>query len=75
LFRSEEGASAAAAHQGIDFAAPGFAHFDQRRPGAFETFARQFLRRANAGFAADGDFAGGAAVRTFNPEKTGAGRV
>ena len=29
------------------------------RPGAFETFAWQFLRRVNAEFAAAGDFAGG----------------
>jgi hypothetical protein len=52
-----------------------FVHLDERRPGAFETFARQFLRRINAEFAADGDLAGGAAVRTFNPEKSGAGRA
>ena len=32
---------------------------DERRPGAFEAFARQFLRRINAEFAAAGDFAGG----------------
>ena len=29
-------------------------HLDERRPGAFETFARQFLRRINAEFAAAG---------------------
>ena len=35
-----------------------FIHANQRRPGAFETFARNFLRRVNAELAADGDFAG-----------------
>src|SRR2546425_13131131 len=34
-------------------------HLDERWPGAFEAFARQFLRRVNAEFAAAGDFAGG----------------
>ena len=34
-------------------------HLDQRRPGAFEAFAGNFLRRINAKFAAAGDFAGG----------------
>ena len=33
-------------------------HLDERRPGAFEDFARQFLCRINAEFAAAGDFAG-----------------
>ena len=37
----------------------GAIHPDKRRPGAFETFARQFLRRIDAEFAAGGDFAGG----------------
>ena len=31
-------------------------HLDERRPGTFETFARQFLRRGDAESAADGDF-------------------
>ena len=39
-----------------------FFHLDKRRPGAFETFARQFVRRVEAEFAADGDFAGGGKV-------------
>ncbi len=34
-------------------------HLDERRPGAFETFARDFLRRVDAEFAAAGDFARG----------------
>ena len=34
-----------------------FIHLDERRPGAFETFARQFLRRVETLFAPDGDFA------------------
>ena len=34
-------------------------HLDERRPGAFETFAGNFLRRINAEFAATGDFARG----------------
>ena len=36
-----------------------FIHLDERRPGAFETFAGEFLRRVDAEFAAAGDFAGG----------------
>ena len=36
-----------------------FIHLDERRPGAFEAFAGEFLRRINAEFAAAGDFAGG----------------
>ena len=36
-----------------------FVHADQRRPRALETFAGNFLRRVDAEFAADGDFAGG----------------
>ena len=43
----------------IYFLSHGFIHLDQRRPGAFEAFARNFLRRVNAEFAAAGDFAGG----------------
>src|SRR5215207_8468750 len=35
-----------------------FIHFDERRPLTFEPFPRQFLRRVDAGLAADGDFAG-----------------
>lgn len=35
------------------------AHLDQRRPGAFEAFADEVLRRANAEFAAACDFTGG----------------
>ena len=31
-------------------------HLDQRRPGAFEAFARNFLRPVDAEFAAAGDF-------------------
>ena len=34
-----------------------FIHLDQRWPGAFETFAGNFLRRVNAQLAAAGDFA------------------
>ena len=34
-----------------------FIHLDERRPGAFETFTGNFLRRVNAQLAADGDFA------------------
>ena len=34
-----------------------FIHLDERRPGAFETFAGNFLRRVNAQLAAAGDFA------------------
>jgi hypothetical protein len=34
-----------------------FIHLNQRRPGAFEAFAGNFLRRVNAEFAAAGDFA------------------
>ena len=34
-------------------------HLDERRPGALEVFAGEFLRRINAEFAADGDFAPG----------------
>src|SRR5437773_7581522 len=34
-------------------------HLDEWRPGAFETFAGEFLRRVYAEFAAAGDFAGG----------------
>ena len=34
-------------------------HFDQRRPGTFEASAAKFLRRINAEFAADGNFARG----------------
>ena len=36
-----------------------FIHHDERWPGAFETFTRNFLRRINAEFAAARDFAGG----------------
>ncbi len=31
-------------------------HLDERRPGAFEAFAGEFLRRVEAEFAAAGDF-------------------
>ena len=34
-------------------------HLDERRLGALEVFAGEFLRRVNAEFAAAGDFAGG----------------
>src|SRR6187455_2000955 len=45
-----------------------FAHFDLRRPGALEAFARQFLRRVNAEFAAAGDFAGGV-IEHVDPDR------
>src|SRR5262245_43541776 len=44
--------------QFLHFRLHAFINLDERRPGAFETFAREFLRRVNAEFAADGDFAG-----------------
>jgi hypothetical protein len=34
-----------------------FNHLDERRPGAFEAFARGVFFASNAKFAADGDFA------------------
>ena len=34
-----------------------FQRFDERRPGAFETFTPNYLRRVDAEFAAGGDFA------------------
>ena len=34
-------------------------HLDERRPGAFEAFARKFFRRVNDEFAAAGDLACG----------------
>jgi len=34
-------------------------HLDERRPGAFEAFAGELIRRVNAQLAADGDFAAG----------------
>ncbi len=43
----------------INFLPHDFIHLDERRPGAFETFARNFLRCVDAEFAAAGDFAGG----------------
>ena len=39
------------------FAFTAVIHLDQRRPGALETFAGNFLRRVNAQLAAAGDFA------------------
>jgi len=45
--------------QRVNFLSDVFIHFNQRRPGAFEAFAGNFLRRVYAEFAADGDFAGG----------------
>jgi len=38
-------------------------HLDERWPFAFETFARNFLRRVDAEFAAVGDFGGGVIER------------
>jgi len=38
--------------QRVNFLSRGFIHFDERRPGAFETFARNFLRRVDAEFVA-----------------------
>ena len=46
-------------------------HLDEWRPGAFEAFALQFLRRINAEFAAAGDFTGGVVEhvgRTFGED-------
>ena len=40
-----------AVEESVDFVFHVFAHFDLRRPGALEAFARQFLRRVNAEFA------------------------
>ena len=45
--------------QRVHFLPHVFIHANQRRPRAFEAFARNFLRRVNAGFAAAGDFTGG----------------
>jgi len=45
--------------QSINFLADIFFHANQRRPGPFESLARQLARRINAQLAADGDFAGG----------------
>src|ERR1035441_8431631 len=36
--------------QGINFLPHAFIHLDQRRPGAFETFAGQYLRRVRFHF-------------------------
>ena len=44
---------------GINFLFHRLIHLDERRPGAFETFAGNFLRRVKTHFAANGDFAGG----------------
>src|SRR5882724_338136 len=43
----------------INFRLRGGLHLDERRPGAFEAFAGNFLRRVYAEFGADGDFARG----------------
>ena len=43
--------------QPVNLSADFIAHFNQRRPRAFETFAGNFLRRVNAQLAAAGDFA------------------
>ena len=43
---------------GINFLFHRLIHLDERRPGAFETFAGNFLRRVKTHFAAAGDFAG-----------------
>ena len=54
-----------------DFLPPLLIHPDERRPGAFEAFAGEFLRRVNAEFIAAGDFAGGMfehVERTFGGE-------
>ena len=45
------------AKQRLNFVANFFAHLDQGWPFALETFARHFLRRIDAEFAAAGDFA------------------
>ena len=45
--------------QPVNLSADFIAHFNQRRPGAFESFAGNFLRGVKTHFAAAGDFARG----------------
>jgi hypothetical protein len=51
--------SSSVSKERIDPGPHAFIHPDERRPGTFEAFTGQFLRRVNAEFAAAGNFAGG----------------
>jgi hypothetical protein len=55
-----------ASKQRVNLSPHFFAHINQRRPGAFESFAGEFLRRVNAQLAAAGDHARVSAFSLMN---------